>query len=108
MWVHCSYKAAGDSKLLQALGQTYSITVDIVRLVEAGQGGIEGQVSSSKIRNGLNCGQMKQVQESLGRPYRLVADIVPGALCLQPGVVQSHFRSLHATAFILSIFGSSM
>lgn len=71
----CSYKAAGDSKLLKALGKAYSIHVNIVNLVEAGAGGLNGQISSSKIRAALNQGQMQQIAESLGRPYRLVADV---------------------------------
>ena len=76
----CSYKAAGDSTLLQSLGNAHGIQVDIVNLVEAGQGGVVGQVSSSKIRSALNQGHMQQVAESLGRPYRLVADISPHLL----------------------------
>lgn len=76
----CSYKAAGDSVLLQALGDAHGIQVDIVNLVDAGQGGVLGQVSSSKIRSALNQGHMQQVAESLGRPYRLVADISPQLL----------------------------
>ena len=72
---YCSYKAAGDSALLQALGNARGIQVNIVNLVEAGQGGVMGQVSSSKIRSALNQGRMHQVAESLGRPYRLVADL---------------------------------
>ena len=71
----CSYKAAGDSALLQTLGNAHGIQVNIVNLVEAGQGGVMGQVSSSKIRSALNQGHMHQVAESLGRPYRLVADL---------------------------------
>ena len=73
----CSYKAAGDSALLQALGDAHGIQVNIVNLVEAGQGGVMGQVSSSKIRSALNQGHMHQVAQSLGRPYRLVADLKP-------------------------------
>lgn len=76
----CSYKAAGDSALLQALGTAHGIQVDIVNLVEAGQGGVLGQVSSSKIRSALNQGHMRQLAESLGRPYRLIADISPQLL----------------------------
>lgn len=71
----CSYKAAGDSALLQALGNAHGIQVNIVNLVEDGQGGVMGQVSSSKIRSALNQGRMPQVAQSLGRPYRLVADL---------------------------------
>lgn len=85
----CSYKAAGDSKLLQELGKLHNIRVDIVNLVEAGHGGVEGQVSSSKIRHALSCGLMEQVAESLGRPYRLVTEVVPEAMCLTPKVLQS-------------------
>ena len=76
----CSYKAAGDSKLLQALGHAHGIQVNVVDLVEAGPGGVMGQISSSKIRTALNQGQMQQVAQSLGRPYRLVADITPHLL----------------------------
>ena len=65
--------------------------MDIVNLLAAGKGGVEGQVSSSKVRNALNCGQMQQVAESLGRPYRLVAEVTQEAVQLDP--VQSHLRS---------------
>ncbi len=96
MWLHCRYKAAGDSKLLQALGESHSIKVDIVNLVEAGRGGVEGQVSSSKIRHALNCGHMEQVAESLGRPYRLVAEVVPKDMCSVPNGSQDNgLRSGH-------------
>ena len=57
--------------------------------MEAGHGGVEGQVSSSKIRHALSCGLMEQVAESLGRPYRLVTEVVPEAMCLTPKVLQS-------------------
>lgn len=83
----CRYKAAGNSDTLLTLGAKYGLKVDIVNLLEAGSGAVAGQVSSSKIRNALNHGLMQQVSESLGRPYRLVADIstadLPGAL--EPG-----------------------
>lgn len=96
MWMHCRYKAAGDSKLLQALGESHSIKVDIVNLVEAGRGGVKGQVSSSKIRHALNCGHMEQVAESLGRPYRLVAAVVPKDMCSVPdGLQVNGLRSGH-------------
>lgn len=89
------YKAAGDSKLLQALGESHSIKVDIVNLVEAGRGGVEGQVSSSKIRHALNCGHMEQVAESLGRPYRLVAEVFPNDMRLVPdGLRDNDLRKL--------------
>ena len=93
--MYCRYKAAGDSKLLQALGESHSIKVDIVNLVEAGRGGVEGQVSSSKIRHALNCGHMEQVAESLGRPYRLVAEVVPTDMSLVPALQDSGLRSGH-------------
>jgi FAD synthase len=96
VWLRCRYKAAGDSKLLQALGESHSIKVDIVNLVEAGRGGVEGQVSSSKIRHALNCGHMEQVAESLGRPYRLVAEVLPKDMCLVPNGLQDNgLRSGH-------------
>ncbi|DBA67148.1 TPA: hypothetical protein ACH3X2_001470 [Trebouxia sp. C0005] len=84
------YKAAGDSKLLQALGESHGIKVDVVNLVEAGTGGVEGQVSSSKIRHALNCGHMQQVAESLGRRYRLVAEVVSKDMRLVPDGLQDN------------------
>lgn len=96
MWLHCRYKAAGDSKLLQALGESHGIKVDVVNLVEAGTGGVEGQVSSSKIRHALNCGHMQQVAESLGRRYRLVAEVVSKDMRLVPDGLQDNvLRSEH-------------
>ena len=77
--------------MLQDLGKAYGVHVSIVSLVEAGVGGIKGQVSSSKIRAALNEGHMQQVAESLGRPYRLLADISPeiAHLDLESGKVRS-------------------
>ena len=92
------YKAAGDSKLLKSLGKSQNIHVDIVNLLEAGKGAVQGQVSSSKIRSALNCGHMQQVAESLGRPYRLISEVVPGAMCQQPSESQTSFRLTCACA----------
>lgn len=68
--------------MLLKLGAHYGLTVDIVDLVKASSGGVTGQVSSSKIRDALNQGLMQQVSESLGRPYRLMADVLPAELPL--------------------------
>ena len=60
--------------MLLELGSKYGLDIDIVSLVEASAGGVAGQVSSSKIRAALSQGLMQQVSESLGRPYRLMAN----------------------------------
>lgn len=66
--------------MLLELGAKYGLEIDIVSLVEATAGGVAGQVSSSKIRAALSQGLMQQVSESLGRPYRLMANITPAEL----------------------------
>jgi len=66
--------------MLLELGAKYDLEIDIVSLVEASAGGVAGQVSSSKIRAALSQGLMQQVSESLGRPYRLMANITPAKL----------------------------
>lgn len=80
----CSYKAAGDSQLLKSLGETNGIQVNIVDLVEAEAGGMKGQISSSRIRTALNQGRMQQVAQSLGRAYRLMANIGPETMSRNP------------------------
>ena len=66
--------------MLLELGAKYGLHIDIVSLVEASAGGVTGQVSSSKVRAALGQGLMQQVSESLGRPYRLMANVTPAEL----------------------------
>ncbi|GAB4815035.1 hypothetical protein N2152v2_002081 [Parachlorella kessleri] len=88
------YRAAGDAGLLQRLGPQYGMQVRVLDLVgsycgslsegELGPGcfpppeegaGAGATVSSSRIREELAAGGMVQVEECLGRPYRLVASM---------------------------------
>lgn len=70
------YKAAGTARTLKMLGAEYGMNVDVVNLLENSQNithGIGDVVSSSKIREALRQGDMKLVEQCMGRGYRLVA-----------------------------------
>lgn len=70
------YKAAGTVDTLKDLGEKYGIKVSIVDLVgETGRKQLETTVSSSVVRKGLMQGDMKMVEDILGRPYRLVINL---------------------------------
>ncbi|KAK9810311.1 hypothetical protein WJX72_008391 [[Myrmecia] bisecta] len=68
------YRAAGDTAMLQSLGQRYGLSIAVLDLIGAGVAGRVGQVSSSKVREALAMGRMARAEEYLGRRYRLVAE----------------------------------
>lgn len=65
-----------DVTTLPRLGQTLGIGVDVVAPV-AGAGGVA--VSSSGIRAAIEAGDFRSARAGLGRPYRVVGSVVPGA-----------------------------
>jgi riboflavin kinase/FMN adenylyltransferase len=65
---------AGDVQLLAQLAQRRGVQVTIVDLAE--QGG--DRISSSRIRQALCTGDMEQVHQLLGRPYRLMGRVIKG------------------------------
>lgn len=66
---------AGDEKLLRALGQRYGFGVDVVEEVD-----VDGRpVSSTLVRRALGGGDLATAARLLGRPYSLIAPVVPGA-----------------------------
>lgn len=73
------YRAQGDTAMLQQLGGELGLQVHVLDLLEAGPQAVDGQVSSSKIREALASGQLRTVAQSLGRPYRLLARVPPAA-----------------------------
>ena len=66
--------AAGDVGLLRDLGATHGFGVEVVGLVDAG----DGPVSSSAIRALLAAGDVEAVTRALGRPHRLAGEVVAG------------------------------
>eukprot|EP00873_Tetraselmis_striata_P043631 jgi/Tetstr1/463895/TSEL_008706.t1 len=72
------FKAAGDAEQLVALGAQHGLRVRILELVGAGEAGMVGQVSSSRVRDALASGgerNMRKVHKWLGRCYRAVAEL---------------------------------
>lgn len=70
------YKREGNAAFLREQGAARGFTVREVELVtndESGQ-----TISSSAIRQALNTGSVEQAAHWLGRPYRLVGDVVRG------------------------------
>lgn len=73
------YKAAGTAATLKTVGSKYGVKVEIVNLLEKDASDRQGQargvgevVSSSRIREGLQVGDMELVRLCLGRYYRLI------------------------------------
>jgi riboflavin kinase/FMN adenylyltransferase len=66
----------GDRKSLPALGTRLGFGVTVVPPVPDAQG---NPISSSRIRDALAAGDLSRAAEWLGRPYRISAEVVPGA-----------------------------
>ena len=65
---------SGDSGTLQAIGAELGFSVDVVPPVSAG----ERAVSSSRIREAVQRGDVQEAQECLGRPYSVRGVVVRG------------------------------
>jgi len=69
------FKAAGDTQLLEALGDKYSFETEIIPTVSC-----RGRkISSTEIRRAIGSGAVSQAWRMLGRPYALQGAVVPGA-----------------------------
>lgn len=66
----------GDTEVLVALGEENGFTVDIVEMV--GDGGPDGVISSTRIREFLHLGDVKMAAVLLGRPFSLVGPVIHG------------------------------
>lgn len=66
--------ATGDVALLRDLGDAHGFAVEVVGLVDAG----DGPVSSSAVRALLAAGDVTAVTRALGRPHRLAGEVVAG------------------------------
>lgn len=66
---------SGDVVALRSLGATYDMEVDVVEPVDAD----DRPVSSTAIRHLLRDGSVREAAELLGRPPRLVGQVVSGA-----------------------------
>lgn len=65
---------AGTTQDLQAIATRYNIATHIISLqCEQGE-----RISSSAIRHALAAGDLNQATQLLGRPYRLIGDVVSG------------------------------
>ncbi len=65
---------AGTAEDLKAIAQPYRVTVNIVPLNK-----IDGlRISSSAIRHALNQGDIRQANQFLGRPYRIMGEVIQG------------------------------
>jgi len=65
-----------DTRTLPALGREFGLTVDVVMPVD-GPDGLP--VSSSRIRAAVEAGDFRTARIGLGRPYRVMGRVVPGA-----------------------------
>ncbi len=67
-------RRAGTADDLKAIAQPYGVTVNIVPLNK-----IDGlRISSSAIRQALSQGDILQANQLLGRPYRLIGEVIQG------------------------------
>jgi riboflavin kinase/FMN adenylyltransferase len=66
----------GDRKTLSALGGRLGFGVTVVPPVADARG---NPISSTGIREALSAGDLSRAAELLGRPYRITAEVVPGA-----------------------------
>lgn len=68
------YKRSGNSTDLQAIAAQFGISVEIVPLYTEN----DQRVSSSAIRQALEAGEMAAATRLLGRPYKLLGEVVSG------------------------------
>ena len=68
------YKASGDSQYLLELGKKYDIDVEVLDPIY----NEEEVISSTIIRELIMEGDMKKVDEMLGRPYAIIGKVIPG------------------------------
>lgn len=68
------HQREGDVGFLRRMGSTWNFEVRVVEPVESG-GGV---VHSSRVRDALLQGDVKEARTCLGRPYRLRGVVVPG------------------------------
>jgi riboflavin kinase/FMN adenylyltransferase len=68
------HRRAGDVTLLKQLATQRGAAVTVVDLAQTGG----DRISSSRIRQALCTGDVDQVQQLMGRPYRLVGRVVKG------------------------------
>ncbi len=67
-------RRAGTADDLKAIAQPYGVTVNIVPLNK-----IDGlRISSSAIRQALSQGDILEANQLLGRPYRLIGEVIQG------------------------------
>jgi len=66
----------GDPALLTELGRTNGFTVEVVEMV--GNGGPDGIISSTRIRELLSDGDVARAAVLLGRPFTLVGPVIHG------------------------------
>lgn len=91
------YRAAGNAGMLEKLGKERGMEVKILDLVVDNISGVEGIISSTRVRDALDAGDIITANALLGRPYRLVVDAPPDTeqsysggsldLCFSPGHV---------------------
>ncbi len=70
------YKREGNVEFLRALGEQKNFSVEVMDLVGNDSSG--KIISSSGIRAALEAGDVEQAAKWLGRPYRLVGEVVHG------------------------------
>ena len=66
----------GDPALLAALGEDHGFRVEVVEMV--GDGGPDGVISSTRIRELLAAGEVATAATLLGRPFELVGPVIHG------------------------------
>ncbi len=75
---HFGYGRSGDAKTLAQLGQTYGFDVTIVKAEHITLDDISSRISSTFIRHLLHKGDAAGAAKALGRPYRLMGEVVKG------------------------------
>lgn len=66
----------GDPALLAALGEDHGFRVEVVEMV--GDGGADGVISSTRIREFLAAGDVATAANLLGRPFELIGPVIHG------------------------------
>ncbi|OQA02360.1 MAG: Riboflavin biosynthesis protein RibF [Planctomycetes bacterium ADurb.Bin401] len=75
---HFGYGRSGDVKVLEQLGKTHNFKVVVVEAQNLSFDSVTTRISSTMIRHLLHNGDVANACRALGRPYRLMGNVIRG------------------------------
>lgn len=69
-----AYKNEGNVDILREMGKIHNFKAEIISQLHAS----DDRISSTRIRNLLKAGELKQAKKLLGRPYQICGEVIHG------------------------------